>query len=206
MVVRWCALVLLACLAAGGARAALPTLANSGGPSLFEGLGDIAQLDSETDFATVLAVGYVLNGVSNFTFYNPDTMKTMVQIGRYKSWQCNVANGTFNAIVEVTTLSNGTQNTRTVCMFGEVYLTQQQFSWVQSEASCPTVLPGAGYYTNTLYSVPRDATFECGDADDSGADGSSSSTTDLGGPGSGMSSSSMTGTTDSAFGVPPTAF
>lgn len=34
------------------AAAALPTLANSGGPSLFEGLGDIAQLDSETDFAT----------------------------------------------------------------------------------------------------------------------------------------------------------
>lgn len=36
--------------------------------------------------AAVLAVGYVLNGVSNFTFYNPDTMKTMVQIGEPGGW------------------------------------------------------------------------------------------------------------------------
>lgn len=187
------------------AAAALPTLAKPGGPSIIEGLGDIAKLDQTTDFATgetqgskngfcvlwiepgqdacvprkacallrchistqlcafsidgpygeaaVLAVGYVIGGASNFTFYNPNTMQTIVQTGewlgglspstfpsfkinphlllvclhqnaclswqaapvettaagKFKSWQCADANGTFNAIVELTTLTNGTR-------------------------------------------------------------------------------------------------
>ncbi|KAL4423623.1 hypothetical protein ABPG77_009210 [Micractinium sp. CCAP 211/92] len=200
MAVRYCVLALLACLVVGGARAALPTLAKPGGPSIIEGLGDIAKLDQTTDFATVLAVGYVIGGASNFTFYNPDTMQTTVQTGKFKSWQCADANGTFNAIVELTTLTNGTQTAKTVCMFGEVYIIQQQFSWVQSETACPTQLPIDGYYTNTLYSLPQGATFECGDG---GGDGEMSSSTDVGGPSPGMSTTSMT--TDS-FGVPPTSF
>ncbi|KAL4439831.1 hypothetical protein ABPG75_002832 [Micractinium tetrahymenae] len=197
---RWLALALLACVAAGGAAAKLPTLAKPGGPPVFEGLSDISRLDPETQFPTTLAVGYVLNGLANYTYYNPATMQTMVQIGKFQSWQCATAKGTFKAIVGLTTLSNGTQTRKTVCMYGEVYLMQQQISWVQSESACPEALPEDGsYHTTTLYSLDRDATFECGEADGD-ADGYLSSSTDVGGP---QGLTSATGPTSGDFGMAP---
>lgn len=89
------------------------------------------------------ATGYILNGSYTFTFVVGEGTRT--EVGRFLSWECAPeapVNGTYNALVEVTTVeADGTASEpRIMCQTGMIDHQAEDgpwLDWAQSQEECP---------------------------------------------------------------------
>ncbi|KAI3431827.1 hypothetical protein D9Q98_010580 [Chlorella vulgaris] len=193
-------LALAACLAASAA-AQLPALSTAGAPPFLSGPFN----EFSNDPYSVTAVGWIKDGTFVSTYPANGTAGGYVTVmGEYTSWQCGTENGTYQAIVNRTTIQpNGTRSQQLVCEYGSG-VGSDYIERAQQAGACPTVTT----HTIQLLEAGTELQPTCG-VTDSGFGSSSQTgptvTSGATGPTGPTGVTGVTGTTDTYDSAPSEA-
>ncbi|KAL4853873.1 putative ribose-5-phosphate isomerase 4 [Chlorella vulgaris] len=190
-------LAVAACLAASAA-AQLPALSTAGAPPFLS--GPINEFSN--DPGSVSAVGWIKDGTFVSTYPANGTAGGYVTVmGEYTSWQCGTENGTYQAIVNRTTIQpNGTRSQQLVCEYGSG-VGSNYIERAQQAGACPTVTT----HTIQLLEAGTELQPTCGVTDSGFGSSSQTGASVTSGATGPTGSTGVTGTTDAYDSAPSEA-